>query len=63
MKAATIRLLASERCSAEEIAVFLGMDPCRVRWLLRRGGHWPRRDSEHEKNERRMTRLVARMAA
>ena len=62
MKAEAIRAFAAERCSAEEIAAFLGMDLYRVRWLLARGGHWPRHSSNDD-IERRLNRLVGRLAA
>lgn len=63
MKADAVRTFAEERCSAEEIAAFLGMDPYRVRWLLKRGGRWPLHHEPKDTQERRLNRLVARLAA
>lgn len=48
MKADTIRYLYAQRCSAQEIALAVGMEPCRVREFIARGLRWPRHRAARE---------------
>jgi hypothetical protein len=66
MKAAAVRTFAAAGCNANEISAFVGMSVYRVRWLLNRGGEWPRhgpKETSHNRERRELNRLVARLAA
>lgn len=49
MKADTIRYLHKQRCSPQEIAPIVGMEPRRVREFIARGYRWPRHRAERER--------------